>query len=52
MVAEVADHMLTWKITVELIGMAQWLDDMWPSHGFPHGSGKIPDEDPRSEIQK
>jgi hypothetical protein len=32
----------------------QWLDAMWPSHGLPHGSGKMPNEGPKkiSKIKK
>jgi hypothetical protein len=49
---EVVDRMLTWKVIVQLVGMAQWLVSTWPSHGLPCGSGKIPNEGPRIEIQK
>jgi hypothetical protein len=48
----VADHTLTWQVTVQLVGMAQWLAATWPSHGLPRGSGKMPNEGPRTEFKK
>jgi hypothetical protein len=44
--------MLMWQVTVQVVGVAQWLASMWPSHGLPRGSGKMPNEGPRTEISK
>jgi len=38
MAAEVADPMLTWQVTVQLVGVAQWFVVMWPIHGLPRGT--------------
>ena len=29
---------LTWQVTVQVVGMAQWLIAMWPSHALPRGT--------------
>jgi hypothetical protein len=45
-------HTLTWQVIVQLVDMAQWLASMWPSHGLPRGSGKMPNDNPRMKFQK
>jgi hypothetical protein len=52
MAAELADSTLTWKVTVHVIDVAQWLVSTWPSHRLSRGSGKLPNEGLRFEIQK
>jgi hypothetical protein len=51
-VAELADHTLTWQGDCTVVDMAQWLAATWPSHGLPRGSGKMPNDNPRTKIQK
>jgi hypothetical protein len=51
-IAKVVDGTLTWQVTVQVVDVAQWLDSTWPSHGMPCGSGKMPNEGPRTKFQK
>jgi hypothetical protein len=36
----------------DCVDVAQWLVVTWPSHGLPRGSGKMPNDNPRTNFQK
>jgi hypothetical protein len=50
--AELADRMLTCQGDCTMVDVAQWLATTWPSHGMPHGSGKMPNDNSRMNFQK
>jgi hypothetical protein len=45
------DHTLTWQGDCTVVDVAQWLAATWPSHGLPRGSGKMPNDIPRTNLK-
>jgi len=46
------DMELTWKDDRAVDDVARWEASTWPSHGMPHGSGKMTNDSPYLKFGK